>query len=225
VNKTSIFRGIEALRRIFTPQIIIESNYAVSRAEISWYGYESGFVSDLLYAEEHARLLRNRQYSLLLYDSSFIQFYYGFNNAGELTSSRLAYYPSPIRVKDDLLKEYFDRLEDTGETLVDDYYQRMHEHLDQGGVVTNSSHIRIDYDPTANGHSVCHLQLGSISNLRIASDALMTPFAFWHWIIHGAGTQKFHAIAAQQNYKSEFAYQSKIKKSCVVQDFIYLTVV
>ena len=115
----------------------------------------------------------------------------------------------------------------TGETLIDEYYFQIQEHYEQGDVITNSSHLRIDYDPTATGHDICHLQLGSISKLRIGSDALMTPFTFWHWVIKqlldANGTEVFQDVSAQQNYQQEFTYQSRKKKQCGVTDSIHLT--
>jgi hypothetical protein len=227
VNYVAVVRGINSLRTLFTPHIVVESNYNVTATEVSWNGYETGFVSDLLYADEHARLLQKRQYSLLLYDRSFIQFYYKFDDTGELTSGRLAYYPSPIQVHGEVLEEYLERLEMTGETLIDDYYQHLHEHFGQGGVITNSSHIRIDYDPSAEGHAICHLQLGSISQFRIGADVQMTPFTFWHWVVQqlldADGIERFRSISDKRNYKDEFVYQSQAGQACEVQDAIYLT--
>ena len=86
---------------------------------ISWKNYSPG-VSKKMYAREFEDLKNNRQYSFLLKNKGFIQFYYDFRN-GKLNKAKLAYYPYPVVLKESMenVEEYYDTTDDT---VLGEYY-------------------------------------------------------------------------------------------------------
>ena len=71
---------------------------------ISWFGYRPGTMRNAYDPMEYQQLIDTQQYSLLLSDGSFFQFYFSFEEQN-LTAARLAYYPKPlstIETQDDI---------------------------------------------------------------------------------------------------------------------------
>ncbi len=121
-------------------------------------------------------LVTDRQFSYLFLDKSLVQVFYEFDR-GELRKARLAYYPFPIPTTSDQWEDY-----DTG--LTDNLLSEMILALmEEGDLVTNSSHFRIDYDATARTHSVSHCQFSGINDLRLPLNVIFTPFLFVDFII------------------------------------------
>ncbi|HBO4443639.1 DUF2290 domain-containing protein [Pseudomonas aeruginosa] len=142
--------------------------------DISWRRYTSGILSPSNYAEEYRHLLDGGQYSILLEDQSFIQFYYSFKG-DKLHKARLAYYPSP----------YDFRLTDFDNEEVEDLlnsgisYQEIYEGIE----MRFSTHLRIDYDGDVKSHAKAHMQFSAINALRIDLEYCILPAAFFDFIV------------------------------------------
>lgn len=90
---------------------------------VSWENYKSGIFKNTYYPLEYQWHLDNQQYSLILTDQSFFQFYYQFDSKG-LKSARLAYYPKPISTIDTV-----DDHIDAAESALDMYEEELGNHL------------------------------------------------------------------------------------------------
>ncbi|GGD08824.1 hypothetical protein [Hyunsoonleella pacifica] len=117
----SVLSNIELTKNIFR-KLIVTSNYKkTSESTIGWDKYSSGIFKNL-YAKEYESLIRNRQYSFLLKDDlGFIQFYYKWNKYNVLEKLKMAYYPYPLRVRDDVgsIETYID---DSDDLVLEEYY-------------------------------------------------------------------------------------------------------
>ena len=147
---------------------------------ISWFGYRPGMMRNAYYPMEYQQLIDTQQYSLLLSDGSFFQFYFSFEEQN-LTAARLAYYPKPlstIETQDDIFSSAEEALDREDITLYEHLYNWV-ELMDVGiSSPANTSHIRFDYDPKAKSHCPSHLQFGAIQEFRIPADFVPQPLAF-----------------------------------------------
>lgn len=186
-----IFQSLKNIDSIFS-QLILSSNYKKNNQIISWNNYKSGILKNLSYPREFQILLDNFQYSFLLKDNSFIQFYYEFDNDENLKSCRLAYYPVP-KFCDEKLDDFESYSESCNEWLAEFYYDVMIDMMQNDRSIFNNSHLRFDYDSTVTSHSKCHLQFGGINDFRITSKYIVSPFCFFHKIINDFFTNFFPA--------------------------------
>lgn len=148
---------------------------------IGWQGRKTGIQKNVYYPIEYQYLLDTQQYSLLLSDSSFFQFYFQFDSEDCLKSSRLAYYPKPVRTsheEDDLLSAADGALDRQDEDLYNHLFNWVELLETDIGKPANTSHIRFDYDSNVSVHSKSHLQFGAIQELRIPSNSFPLPIAF-----------------------------------------------
>ncbi len=103
-------------------KIIVTNNYEkISDNIISWPNYKSGIFKNL-YSKEYEYIVRNRQYSFLLKDNlGCIQFYYEFEEK-QVSKIKMAYYPYPIALNDDIsdIEHYIEDGND--ENLLEYYY-------------------------------------------------------------------------------------------------------
>jgi hypothetical protein len=118
-SMSNIFDQFKIIEKYFG-SYIIDSNYIQNRETISWSNFISG-MGKSLYAKDYQKLLNNRQYSFLLVDKSFLQFYYEFDSKHGLKTVKLCYYPYPIKLREDAdhLEKYFT---DSDDTLIGRYY-------------------------------------------------------------------------------------------------------
>lgn len=81
--------------------ILIDKNHVVSErlggrtVRLAWDGYDVDKEWSFATAEEYLKLLRDRQYSFLLFDGSLIQLVYVLQSRRIIKHS-LGYYPSPV---------------------------------------------------------------------------------------------------------------------------------
>lgn len=148
---------------------------------VTWKGRASGIQRGVYYPFEYQYLLDHQQYSVLLSDASFFQFYYQFNQANELKEARLAYYPYPHYVTDS--EEDFIEAADAALDRYDDLlYEHLFNWIELLDITskwpTNTSHIRFDFDVSAQSHHPAHLQFGGVQDFRIPSDFVPQPLAF-----------------------------------------------
>ncbi|HLC44400.1 MULTISPECIES: DUF2290 domain-containing protein [Stutzerimonas] len=172
---------INALERL--RPIVQSDNTLVMQGErtISWRGRRPGILTGLYYPFEYQALIDSQQYSILLQDGSFFQFYYSFSNDESLIGARLAFYPRPLPVKDGI-EEFFEGAQRAIDREDNEIYEHLYnwtEIIEQLDILpANTSHLRFDYDPSAKSHCKAHIQFSGINDLRIPADFVPLPLGF-----------------------------------------------
>jgi len=174
--------GIINARRQLSEKIQLD-NIQVDRVNkvVSWNGRKPGIVKSLYYPLEYQFLIDSHQYSLLLSDGSFFQFYYQFDVEGALVGARLAFYPKPLATRDSLehmLAAADDAIEREDDELFDHLYNWTELMELKSQSPSNTSHVRFDYDPNVKSHSPSHLQLSGLHEFRISANYFPQPLAF-----------------------------------------------
>lgn len=129
-------------------------------------------LKNLPYKEIYDELERVEAYNLKMIDGALIQMSYRFIN-GDLSSHRLAFYPSPN------LEEY----QNNPEIYEND---EMYADIIKKNIVPFP--LRFDYDSREGvavelDHPLSHLTLGQYANCRIPVSSPLTPFAFISFIL------------------------------------------
>lgn len=175
-------QGIRNAIRHLLPHTQVENACINQRdSQISWHGRKPGIFKNSYYALEYQNLLDTQQYSILLTDGSFFQFYYEFSEQEVLQKGRLAFYPTPIKTNsssEELLDGAEGALDREDFALYDHLYNWTELMELHGYSPSNTSHIRFDYDSKVTSHCQSHLQLSGIQELRIAADFFPQPLAF-----------------------------------------------
>lgn len=148
---------------------------------ISWVGRTPGIIKGVYYPLEYQFLLDRQQYSLLLSDGSFFQFYYSFNASKELEKACLTYYPRPMSTRDTV-----DELLEAAEEAFERDDEQLYEHLYNWTELleikqkapSNTSHVRFDFDRNVTSHCQSHIQFSGIQELRLPADFFPQPLAF-----------------------------------------------
>ena len=116
-----VWQELEKIKTAYR-ELIVTSNYKqMNTSEISWDKYTPGIQKNL-YAREYEILLQNRQYSFLLNDDmGFIQFYFKYKDKNTFDKIKMAYYPYPIKLRED--SDDIDRyLYDSEDLILQEYY-------------------------------------------------------------------------------------------------------
>lgn len=221
----NVLNNLNQTKDIFK-QLIIDSNYSTNNNNISWKNYKSGITDKQFYSKEYEGLLNDRQFSFMLIDNSLFQFYYEFDN-DLLTKAKLAYYPYPVHLEVDeyLISEFFDSSSDE---LLQEQYINLTDFVngdDEYSRLTNTSHIRIDYDYNVKSHCVCHLQIGGMNEIRIPSKYIFYPFLFFDFIIKNRFKTISDSISKNPNYvtTSAISYKKIFLDSGFNENNIFLT--
>lgn len=181
-SKAHVIQSLHNIDKVY-PTLIMTTNVDLTNPKvITWEKYRPGILSNISYPREYQLLVDGGQYSYLLKDNSFFQFYFGYDDQDQLTKCRLAYYPAPAFTKESLenIEEYRKSATDWLCDILDEVSIDM---LENDAKLTQNSHIRFDYDANVQSHSKCHLQFGGINDFRIASQKLVLPFAFFTKVI------------------------------------------
>lgn len=148
---------------------------------VTWRGRRTGIRNNMYYPMEFQFMLDTQQYSLLLSDQSFFQFYYQFDNNDVLQKARLAYYPVPANV-DVTQEEVIEGAEtalDKEDNDIFDHLYNLSELMELHRLTpVNTSHVRFDYDSTCTAHEPAHIQYGGLNDLRLPADFVPQPLAF-----------------------------------------------
>lgn len=184
---------------------VVNTQVIADERTLSWYGRLTGIQRGIYYPLEYQFLLDRQQYSVLLRDGSFVQFYYQFNQEDRLKSARLAFYPKPIGTND-LADQILDAaeaaLERDDEALYDHLYNWAEYMEERRGRPVNTSHVRFDYDDDVEAHEKSHLQFGAIQEFRVPADFYPQPLAFLELccgIIEGVGISAAPHLAFARN--------------------------
>lgn len=144
----------------------------------AWVGYDPGVGRKIRNTGDFVGLSTSRQYSCKInVDDSLLQLVYAFDEDEKtLLSARLAYYQSPLSLRDEAT------MDDTwapDESTSDD-------ESDFIGNPDTVSWIRIDYDPGAHRdvvHTCCHLHVHGFSESRISIDGVPSPKQFIEFVL------------------------------------------
>lgn len=153
--------------------------YETKAKTISWSGREPGVLSNTYYPLEYQKLIDRRQYSILLSDLSFFQFYYRFDDNEKLLSARLCFYPSPAPLESQDLEDIREAILYSDPLEHDDYIYNHIERLEEFEIEpVNTSHIRFDYDSSATSHEPSHMQFSGVNELRLPANFYPLPTTF-----------------------------------------------
>lgn len=157
--------------------LCVDQNYPVlvsdgTKAEVTFGKTQdlSVTLKNIPYADAYTVLATNRSFNLKLIDGGLVQLLYRFDG-GNLSSHRLAFFPSP-----DLLE--YQNNSDVYE--LDELYGDVIER----NVVTVP--IRFDFDPenfVDYHHPKSHLTIGQYKNCRIPVSGGITPFYFINFLL------------------------------------------
>lgn len=182
MNFAHVCQGVINAKNHLGDQTQID-NIQVDRAgrSVSWHGRKSGIIKSLYYPLEYQFLIDSHQYSLLLSDGSFFQFFYSFDVNDKLVSARLAFYPRPLPTRD-LVEHMLAAADEALEREDDDLFDHLYNWTElmelKGQNPSNTSHIRFDYDSNVEAHSPSHLQLSGLHEFRIPANYFPQPLAF-----------------------------------------------
>jgi len=89
--------------------------------------------------------------------------------------------------------------------------------------ITNSSHIRIDYNSKEESHHKCEMQIGAVNYIRFPLEKLISPFVFFDFIIKNLSKEYSHfenyqEIKTKSNFNTNFAIS---KKNAMLIDNFY----
>lgn len=144
------------------------------------------------------------------------EFYYDIWN---LLSSELAIPLKDRDISDDVMKF----VQEIGIPISEN--QVISYNFDRKYEITNTSHIRIDFDCAVTSHHQCEIQIGALNELRFPIDKIISPFIFFDFIIKNLGKNSYQGILSKSYFNTDFS--SSLKKSILVQDFsennIYIT--
>ncbi len=165
---------------------------------VSWADYRAGIFKNTYYPLEYQWHLDNHQYSLILSDQSFFQFYYLFDSEG-LKSARLAYYPKPISTVDSL-DDHISAAESAlymEEEDLSNHLLNVVEEIENNSIYpSNTSHFRFDFDRGARSHEPAHLQFGGVNDIRLPANFFPLPYSFVHLVGSSFKQGKFTAEAS-----------------------------
>lgn len=185
-------------------KILLDSNTDRTASTISWRNYKPGIDKGFAYAAVYQRLIDSRQYSFLLEDNSFFQFFFEWENQ-ELRKAKLAFYPTPVKISG-ALNSLLESAELSGVDLLEELYFGAEAWVNRGIDIVNTSYIRLDYDSKVDTHSKCHIQVASINEIRITSQYLINPFNFFTWITEHLKFKQFDSILASHGYLQALNY-------------------
>jgi len=181
---------------------ILDKNYEEINNCISWRNYITG-IPKIIYSKEYENLIEFRQFSLMLIDRSIIQIFYYFDNKG-LNKVKLAYYPVPkvIQIEKEEVDNYF-------QEAVDDallaHYNIIYDLVKGDFELTNSTHIRLDFDREVKTHEKNHMQIGGINDVRFPFYSLILPFSFVDFIIKSVFPKEHSVLKLSPEYKYIYA--------------------
>ncbi|EGQ9095630.1 DUF2290 domain-containing protein [Vibrio alginolyticus] len=181
-SKAHVVQSLANIEKVYSALIMTTNVDNTTPQIITWKNYRPGILSNISYPREYQILVDTSQYSYLMKDNSFFQFYFSYDEKEVLTKCRLAYYPAPAFTKESAenIEEYRSSATDWLCDILDEVTIDM---LENDTKLTQNSHIRFDYDSEVKSHSKCHLQFGGINDFRISSRKLVLPFAFFTKII------------------------------------------
>lgn len=95
------------------------------------------------------------------------------------------------------LRDRFGQLLDAEELIEQDFEQKYK--------LTNSSHVRIDYDSEVSSHHSCEIQIGAVNNIRLPMDKIISPFMFFDFVVKNVHGTDYIDISQRDGFRNSFA--------------------
>ncbi len=91
--------------------------------------------------------------------------------------------------------------------------------------ITNSSHIRIDFDSKVDSHHKCEIQVGAVNYIRLPVDRIISPFIFFDFIIKNLYKDEHQGISSKSNFPTDFSISRKksFQYCKFIENNIYIT--
>jgi hypothetical protein len=165
--------------------------------EISYSGMQdlSIVLKNIEYIEAYKELDKNENYNIKMIDGALLQLLYTYNNS-ELSSHRLAFFPSPFLYDFQNEPELYESDEIYADIIAKNILPVP---------------IRFDYDPInfkELDHPKCHLTLGQFKNCRIPIYSPITPNIFISFILRNFYNTAFNKFTDELNFSSSLFDQS-----------------
>lgn len=210
----NVFSNIEAAYEIFK-DFILDKNYSQRINEVGWPNYRPG-ISKKVYARQYEDLITDRKFTFLLKDGSAIQIYYNYDDRS-LKKVRLAYYPVPktIFIKPEEVDTYYN---ETYNEILEAHYMLLHDLMGHGVSVSNTTHVRFDYDRDVASHSVNHFQVDGIQELRIPFKHIITPFHFIDFLVRSIYPFEYAEVVKSPAFSHLSAVSSRIMVDIGLED-------
>ncbi|WP_144243488.1 DUF2290 domain-containing protein [Azospirillum argentinense] len=173
MNVRDVCRELELIGREMSG-IIIDTNFCQVGSSVTWGKYKTGIASGVNYLSQYRKVIDDRQYSFLLSGGHALQIYYEWHG-NDLIAAKQAIYPAPYVI--DGWEDEWPDFELSEAELLQDPDPESEAGLD---MVRAScwSHIRFDFDLSAESHDIAHIQNSSINEFRVPSTIVVPPFMF-----------------------------------------------
>lgn len=135
------------------------------------------------YAEMYDDLRKSESYHIRMLDGALIQFLYTFE-AADITSHRLAFFPSPALEMYDSIPDYYDIDEDFAD-VVGDYSIKFPVRFDFSS--PEEEHKDVD-------HPKSHMTLGQYKGCRIPVNSPLTPLRFMRFTLRNFYNPAYYAV-------------------------------
>jgi hypothetical protein len=211
---SNVFANVEATYNVFK-DLILDKNYSQRVNEIGWPSYKSG-ISKKVYARQYEDLISDRQFTFLFTDGSALQIYYQYDDVS-LKKIRLAYYPVPktVFIEPEEVDTYYN---ETYNEILEAHYMLLHDLMGQGVSVSNTTHVRFDYDRDMTSHSVNHFQVDGIQELRIPFKHIITPFHFVDFLVRSMYPAEYIELVKTPAFAHLSAISNRIMVAIGLED-------
>jgi len=135
------------------------------------------------YTEIYEELRKAEAYHIRMLDGALIQFLFTFEHT-ELTSHRLAFFPSPMLEMYDSVPEHYD-LDETFADIVGEFSVKFPVRFDYSS--SDDEHEDVN-------HPKSHLTLGQYKGCRIPVKSPLTPFRFMRFILRNFYNPCYYAV-------------------------------
>lgn len=197
MNENDFARSLRAAAELFEFLGVFESCTTFSSHDPSEKFRRLAYSADVRYADLYRVGLANHDYSFLLNDLSYVQYY--CHRVDGILGLRYAFYPNPYD-----FMPYSAFLEELGmESAGADSYEMYLEYLSEANESGHVPPIRYDLayrDYEALEHPTSHLHLGLHEDNRWPLDRVLTPLAFSLLIakMFYSGQWKHHGLRRRQ---------------------------
>jgi len=140
-------------------------------------------LKDKPYFEIYDALRKSEAYHVRMLDGALVQFLYTFEN-NELSSHRLAFFPSPMLEMYDTAPEYYDHDLSYGD-IVGEFSIKFPFRFDYSS--SEDKHVDVD-------HPKSHLTLGQYKGCRIPVGAPLTPLRFMRFTLRNFYNPAYYAV-------------------------------
>lgn len=78
--------------------------------------------------------------------------------------------------------------------------------------ITNSSHLRVDFDSRVESHHKCEIQIGAVNEIRIPIDRIISPFMFFDFIAKNLYRDFYETLLKKKSFRTNFSISRKNSK-------------